>query len=177
MRRQFIYISHPFTGNEEANRESARAITAALSKQCGYSYVFVNPLDMFMGQALLARDDRHILFQAVEVMKRCDGVIFCEGWRKSRGCRIEHRAAYKAGIPIWDNPQSFVEEHRNKRNKVRIDELRDRYHQIFGYADRWDYLIQKAKERMHGNGELESEFSGLAAIESRTAQKSVERSA
>lgn len=109
-KRKLIYISHPLRGDAPNNRQKAREITAELSCACSSNlFIFVNPLDMFMGQSLRISNDRLILSQAAEIMKRCDGVIFCEGWRKSRGCRIEHFAARKAGLPRWLGHETFIE--------------------------------------------------------------------
>lgn len=49
-----------------------------------------------------------MLSQAIEIMLRCDGVIFCDGWRKSRGCRMEHFKARAAGLPRWIGVDAFL---------------------------------------------------------------------
>lgn len=33
-------------------------------------------------------------------MSKCDGVFFCKGWEKGKGCRIEHEVARTYGLQI-----------------------------------------------------------------------------
>ena len=40
------------------------------------------------------------LAKSLDNMTRVDAVMFCPGWEKARGCRIEHQAAKAYGIPI-----------------------------------------------------------------------------
>ena len=36
----------------------------------------------------------------MEVLKRCDAVVFCGNWKKSKGCRMEYDEAKKLGLKI-----------------------------------------------------------------------------
>ena len=154
-KRPLIYISHPFTGDPEGNRESARKITAFLSKECGFNnYIFINPLDLFLGQSMVANLDASVLSQAVEVMLKCDGVVFCDGWRKSRGCRVEHRKAYKAGLPRWDGPEAFVAGFNDRTPYEFWCKVMDAAAQSRGYENLKDYLDKRLMERRRmGYGE------------------------
>lgn len=40
------------------------------------------------------------LGKSIEVMADADLVYLCKGWRKSRGCRIEHSIATEYGLEI-----------------------------------------------------------------------------
>ena len=151
-KRALIYISHPFRGIE-ANRERAREITALLSGECGFNnYIFINPLDLFMGQSKRANLDAIILSQAVEVMQKCDGVIFCEGWRKSRGCRVEHFAARKAGIPRWIGHEAFIASCKDEEPYRFWVGFHDALAQTWGYKDLADYLRKRSEEREKEGG-------------------------
>ena len=77
--KPMIYVSHPYSSAPELNRVRARNEIRLLCKEFADTYVFVNPLDLFIAQSE-ALDDDVILEQAIEVMKRCDGVLFCDGW-------------------------------------------------------------------------------------------------
>ena len=40
------------------------------------------------------------LAKSLEAMSHCHAVYFCKGWKKARGCRIEHEAAVAYGLQI-----------------------------------------------------------------------------
>lgn len=103
-----LYVSHPYTGNEEANRERAAAITKMLANTYPDT-VFINPLDTFRAQGTGGLSHEELLAQCVELMGRCDGVIFCEGWEKSKGCAEEMEAARQMSMPRWIGVQAFAE--------------------------------------------------------------------
>lgn len=127
-KRTFIYISHPFSADPEHNRRKASDITGELARKCGVNlFIFINPLDLFLGQSQTLESDRWISSQAIEAMLKCDGVIFCDGWRKSRGCRVEHFAAHKTGLPRWLGVDAFLanlEQHEDLcEDKGCLDEI------------------------------------------------------
>lgn len=89
---KMVYVSHPFTGNEEKNREEARKITSRFA----YNYpdiVFINPLDAMCAQEEAGLDYEDILSQTVELMNRCDIVMMTGNWGKSAGCQVELQVA------------------------------------------------------------------------------------
>jgi len=94
---KMMYISHPFTGNEKENAADAKRVKKAL--QLAYPNIcFVNPLDEFGDNDKL--DYSTALSLAMELLSRCDGVIFCRNWEKSTGCKAEMAYAKKAGMEI-----------------------------------------------------------------------------
>ncbi|MBR3723061.1 MAG: DUF4406 domain-containing protein [Selenomonadaceae bacterium] len=94
---KMMYISHPFTGNEKENAAGAKRVKKAL--QLAYPNIcFVNPLDEFGDNDKL--DYCAALSLAMELLSRCDGVIFCRNWEKSTGCKAEMAYAKKAGMEI-----------------------------------------------------------------------------
>ena len=104
---KMIYVSHPYTGNEEANVEDAMKVTNRLAQATKGSFLFVNPLAVFgdMGETLTYDQ---ILDQCLELLDRCDGVIFCDGWTRSRGCKAEMDKALQANKAIWFGPKHFL---------------------------------------------------------------------
>lgn len=38
----------------------------------------------------------------ITALMQCDVAGFCEGWRKSRGCRLERSVAYQMKIPAFN---------------------------------------------------------------------------
>lgn len=94
---KMMYISHPFTGNEKENAAGAKRVKKAL--QLAYPNIcFINPLDEFGDNDKL--DYCAVLSLAMELLSRCDGVIFCRNWEKSTGCKAEMAYAKKAGMEI-----------------------------------------------------------------------------
>ena len=175
MKRLLIYVSHPLSGNPEGNRKSAREITARLSDRCGFrDFIFVNPLDMFQGQGMTDTQDRHILSQAIEVMLKCDGVIFCDGWKRSRGCRMEHFLARKAGMLRWLGAESF-QEGLYQGIHEHSDSLQGFYNaraQSLGYRDLDDYFDSRitAGEGGDSHGEHQCAGAGCPAGKGTEAQ-------
>ena len=89
-----IYLSHPYGGKEE-NRERAAAIAKFYREVWqaeGRDYEIVNPLEYL--EPLSDGVPEYTLLQlAVNLLKSCDAVLFADGWKQSRGCRLEHFAA------------------------------------------------------------------------------------
>ncbi len=95
-----VYLSHPFGGKEENRTDAARIANGLKSvwKYDGVEAEVVNPLEVLKEHTGKLSEDR-ILKLAVGLMQGCDGVIFAPGWRRSRGCRYEHMAARRHGLP------------------------------------------------------------------------------
>ena len=90
-----IYLSHPYGGKEE-NRERAAAIAkfyrelwAAEGKT---DWILINPLE-YLEPLSEGVPEWQMLKLAVNLLKSCDAVLFADGWKHSRGCRLEHFAA------------------------------------------------------------------------------------
>lgn len=98
-------LSQPMAGksNEEIVLTRNRAIRILESR--GYSVV--NTLftdEWYSEEAMDERGvaNRPLMFMAksLENMSLCHAVIFCRGWEKTRGCKIEHEAALAYGLDI-----------------------------------------------------------------------------
>jgi hypothetical protein len=105
-----FYISHPYTGAEKSNREDAEKITRELAAAYP-QYVFINPLDLMRSQENAELDYEDILFQTIEILRRCNGVIMTGNWTESNGCIKEIQAALNDKKYIYDI------EHFKKMNK------------------------------------------------------------
>lgn len=87
-----IYISLPITGRDmgDVAAETAKAEDAV--RRAGHTPV--SPL------ALEHRDPEDypaVMGTDITALLVCDAVMFMPGWRDSRGCRLEHAAAYIYG--------------------------------------------------------------------------------
>lgn len=91
------YISHPFTGNPVENLRKAKEIKNKL--QTVYPDVcFLSPLDEFGAYSDLPYPK--VLALCLELLSRCDGIVLCEGWEKSKGCNAEYAFAIQQGLEI-----------------------------------------------------------------------------
>jgi len=85
---ELVYIAHPYTGDEEANTKRAQAIRAGMQQEYP-DKVFLTPLGIFGDKDNQSVDYCQELGQCLELLSRCDTVIFCDGWEESAGCRAE----------------------------------------------------------------------------------------
>lgn len=82
-----IYISGPITGR--SNEDNEKAFNEAKLEIMKLGHVPVSPWDI--GKAL-PRSFTHSDYMAIdiEILRRCDAVVFIDGWEKSDGCQYEH---------------------------------------------------------------------------------------
>ena len=89
-----VYLSHPYGGKEE-NRERAAAIAKFYREVWaaeGKDFELINPLE-YLAPLSDGVPEYTLLKLAVNLLKSCDAVLFADGWKHSRGCRLEHFAA------------------------------------------------------------------------------------
>ena len=97
---KMIYMSHPFTGNEEKNREAARESQIGLVKSNPGACI-INPIDLFAGMFAGGPNGyTKILACCLEVLGRCDMIFMCTGWKSSAGCKAELALALQKGIEV-----------------------------------------------------------------------------
>lgn len=94
-----VYISVPMTGRTvkevEADIKQAKKDFAFNGKKTK----FVSNIDIFKQHPEL--DPLLGLATAMERMADVDAILVCDGWRQSKGCRIEVATALVYGIPIY----------------------------------------------------------------------------
>lgn len=114
-----IYLSHPFGGKEE-NRERAAAIAKFYRDVWaaeGKDYELINPLE-YLEPLSEGVPERQMLKLAVNLLNSCDAVLFADGWRKSRGCRLEHFAAKGKQIAEVPAEVGEIAEHYYTRHHI-----------------------------------------------------------
>lgn len=114
-RTRMIYISHPFTGDEEKNKEEAFAIAAGLAHKYPDT-LFVNPLAVMEHTVLAGLTYETVLDQCLALLDRCDGIIMTGSWKQSRGCKAEHELAMRESKPVWYGANDF-EGYREESNE------------------------------------------------------------
>lgn len=103
-----IYISHPYTGNEEYNVRESEVIATQLAKRFP-STVFINPLTALNHTGYAKLEYEVILKQCLYLLGLCDGIIMTGDWKKSPGCGVERYFAQTHNILIWDSVDEFLE--------------------------------------------------------------------
>lgn len=81
-----IYISLPITGKDMASVEASieRAKEAITEK----GHTPVSPIDQDTTQ-----DYATLMGNDIKELLQCDAVVFLDGWKESKGCRLENAAA------------------------------------------------------------------------------------
>lgn len=96
-----VYIAGPFRGAHAwAIAENIRA-----AERVGFEIAKLGAMPLiphantahFHG----ALPDQFWLDGTMELLRRCDGVVFMEGWEDSEGCRREHDEACRLGLSTW----------------------------------------------------------------------------
>lgn len=99
-----IYISLPITGCDIEVQQSIAREHARYVASIGHEAV--NPFEAETAPGHY--DDReqyaHFMGRDIEKLLLADAVLFCPGWEKSRGCRLEREAAHIYGIPSFFSP-------------------------------------------------------------------------
>lgn len=91
-----VFISQPMKDLtlEQINAARAEALEMAL-ELCGE----IEVIDSFFTDDIEVKNEPlYNLGRSLMLMAEADVVIFCPGWDKARGCRIEHDAALRYGI-------------------------------------------------------------------------------
>ena len=111
-----IYISHPYTGNEDRNRAESIWITAKLARKHP-DILFVNPLSAMYHVMTAKLDYDTVMEQCVALLRKCDGMILTGDWEESRGCNIEMRIACSdCDMHIWNGTEEFEEWLKGEEN-------------------------------------------------------------
>ena len=93
---KLIYLSHPYSGDEAANRTRAERISARLSVERP-ELLILNPLRCFEDYCF---PYEQILEKCLALLARCDEIWMCYGWEGSAGCAKEMRFAKEIGLGI-----------------------------------------------------------------------------
>lgn len=101
-----IYISAPITGCSDA--ECEMKFNKAKNEIIKRGHFPVSPWDI---SKMLPRTFEHSDYLAVdvEIMRRCDAVMFLPDWHTSKGCRIERETCHHFGIVILDGIEEVTQ--------------------------------------------------------------------
>ncbi len=96
-----IYIAGPFRAANSWDMEQniRRAEELALEAwRLGFAVVCPHTNTRFFHGAA---EDSIWLDGDIEIMRRCDAVLFTPDWERSSGARAEHEAANAVGLPVF----------------------------------------------------------------------------
>lgn len=96
-----IYISIPISGhNLTTQQRKALEIADKLRK---LEHEPVNPFDTPPPSDNLSEKDEYAYYIGEDMKKLllCDAVFLCDGWNRSKGCRLEVQAALLYGMRLY----------------------------------------------------------------------------
>lgn len=103
-----VYVAGPFRGPDtwtiERNirRAEERGFEVA---QLGAAPLIPHANTRFFHGTL---DDDFWLAATMSLLRRCDAVILCDGWARSRGTLAEVDEAQRLGIPVFVHPSDLA---------------------------------------------------------------------
>lgn len=98
-------LSQPMAGKTEEEIKSTRERAVAVLESKGFEIVNTLFTDAWyseenMGQRGVVQRPLCFLAKSLENMSLCHAAYFCNGWEKTRGCKIEHDAAVAYGLEV-----------------------------------------------------------------------------
>lgn len=109
---KMLYISHPYTGNEQQNLQLAEEVAAKLAKEFQH-ILFINPLNSMRHLKTAELEYDVVLAQCIELLDRCDGIIMAGNWVQSRGCREEYNHAIAHNKLVFLSVDEFIKRCEN----------------------------------------------------------------
>jgi hypothetical protein len=110
-----VYIAGPYTGADgwevACNVHEAEKLAREVVR------MGAGPITPHSIGARMAGTETYELWCAVtlEMMRRCDAVLFTADWQRSRGARGEHQEAVRLGMPVFvtvDDLREWLEARR-----------------------------------------------------------------
>lgn len=101
-----IYISHPYTGNEQENIADAENIAVDLAKKHPKT-LFINPIAVMKHEGIANREYLLIIDDCLELLSHCQAIIFIGDWQNSKGCMCEYGWAKSKGMIIYESIEQF----------------------------------------------------------------------
>ena len=95
-RRPRVYIAGPMTGHEDWNFPAFNAAADAL-REAGYEPV--NPAEAFGGD--VTRSHAEYMREACRQLATCQGILYLDGWRESKGAVFEASIAHVLGMEFY----------------------------------------------------------------------------
>lgn len=94
-----IYISLPISGIAFEQVDASTTFATGVLEKKGHTAI--NPLDVCgaVGDEL---DYAACMGRDIEALLRCDAIVLLDGWKQSRGCKLEREAAKIYGLKVFE---------------------------------------------------------------------------
>jgi len=101
---KIIYVAHPYGGFEDNKKEVERILVELQNEYP--DYLFISPINCF-DWAYDKYDYSFGMNMCLGLLDKCDLLLLCTGWQKSKGCNIEYRYAVNSEhIDIAEYPKA-----------------------------------------------------------------------
>ena len=118
-----IYLAHPYTGDEERNRERALRAEELLRKATPQT-AFYNPVGRISASKQFAgRSYAEVMVEGLSKLAECDGIVFCGDWKGSAGCRFEAYTAKRLQLPRWYGVDAYIKTWRRVETEAQHEEV------------------------------------------------------
>ncbi len=96
-----IYISIPISGHDLAAQKAKAEEIADKLRKLGHEPV--NPFDTPPPSGNLSEEEEYAYYIGEDMKKllTCNVVFLCDGWNRSKGCRLEVQAALLYGMRLY----------------------------------------------------------------------------
>lgn len=105
VRLPVIYIAGPYRAATRAgielNIQTARRV-GALAALKGWSPIIPHANTGHLDEVLPDMPDQFWLDATLELMRRCDAVLLCPGWKNSSGTQAELFEARRLALPVFE---------------------------------------------------------------------------
>lgn len=91
-----VFISQPMNGKTSGEIATDRADAMEMALELCGDVEIIN--SVFTDTVDAKNEPLYNLGRSLMLMAEADVVIFCPGWERARGCRIEHDAALMYGV-------------------------------------------------------------------------------
>ena len=115
-----IYIVHPYTGDEERNRERALRAEELLRKATP-NVEFFNPVGR-LSENLKTKRYVETMNYCLAELSDCDGIVLCGDWENSPGCRMEAKHAKALELPRWYGVDAYVKNWARVESEAEYEE-------------------------------------------------------
>ncbi len=94
----FHYLSHPYTSYGSKSHNLFNSIKLAEHLKIEHQISLINVIDV-LPRGL---DNDAAMKKCIKILESCDAVIFCPGWKESKGCIEEYAWAKTNKLTMYE---------------------------------------------------------------------------
>jgi hypothetical protein len=133
-----IYLSHPFSGNEEFNRRHARKTAMDICLVAEYhksAIAIINPCDCIRYAEKAKLPYEKCIEICLKLIDGCDALVLSKGWEKSKGCVTEAIYAVHSHIPVCILPEKIDKKTLHKKIDIQQNVNPNFVKELLHYAE------------------------------------------